>query len=159
MKDPRQITRDELKAEFFVCRQNLIALAKNGPYFRRKFLQGLCNEAKVKGERNHAAKISGILQKEASRKRWRQVNRTTRKARGGLTVAVNVPTTDNEGGFHEYNTQEGVFQAVSATLAEKFQSALIAPCHRGKFFEDVGHLIGRNIRVSTGSGSCYPTSL
>ncbi len=28
MKDPRKITRDELKTEFFVCRQNLIALAK-----------------------------------------------------------------------------------------------------------------------------------
>ena len=140
VKDPRQITRDELKTEFFVCKKNLIALSKNGPYFRRKFLQGLCNEAKLKGDSNRAAKISGILQKEASRKRWRRVNRSTRKARGGLTVAVKMPTTDNEAGFHEYKTQEGVFQAVSATLVERFQSALIAPCHRGKFFEDVGHL-------------------
>jgi len=140
VKDPRQITRDELKTEFFVCKKNLIALSKNGPYFRRKFLQGLCNEAKLKGDSNRAAKISGILQKEASRKRWRRVNRSTRKARGGLTVAVKMPTTDNEAGFHEYKTQEGFFQAVSATLVERFQSALIAPCHRGKFFEDVGHL-------------------
>jgi hypothetical protein len=68
VKDPRQTTRDELKTEFFVCRQNLIALAINGPYFRRKFLRGLCNEAKLKGEINRTAKISGIIQKEASRK-------------------------------------------------------------------------------------------
>jgi len=33
VKNPRQITQDELKTEFFVCRQNLIALSKNGPYF------------------------------------------------------------------------------------------------------------------------------
>jgi hypothetical protein len=53
---------------------------------------------------------------------------------------VKMPTTDGEGGFHKYKTQEGFFQAVSATLVERFQSALIAPCHRGKFFEDVGYL-------------------
>jgi hypothetical protein len=51
---------------------------------------------------------------------------------------VKVPTP--EGGFQEFKTQDGVFQAVSATLAERFQSALIAPCHCGKFFEDAGHL-------------------
>ncbi len=68
------------------------------------------------------------------------MNRSTRKAQGGLTVAVKVPTADVEEGFHEYKTQEEVFQAVSATLVERFHSALIAPCHRGKFFEDVGHL-------------------
>jgi hypothetical protein len=107
VKDPQQITRDELKMYFFVCRQNLIALAKNGPHFRCQFLQGLCSKAKLKGERNCAAKISGILQKEASRKQWRRVNRSTRKTRGGLTVAVKVPIP--EGGFHKYKTQEGVF--------------------------------------------------
>jgi hypothetical protein len=68
------------------------------------------------------------------------VNRSTQKAQGGLTVAVKVPTIELEEGFHEYKTQEGVFQAVSATLVERFQLALIAPCHRGKLFKDVGHL-------------------
>jgi hypothetical protein len=29
---------------------------------------------------------------------------------------------------------------VSATLVERFQSALVAQCHRGTFFEDMGHL-------------------
>jgi hypothetical protein len=138
VKDPHRITRDELKTEFFVCRQNLVILAKNGPHFCHRFLQGLCTEAKLKGEGSRAAKIGGILQKEASRKRWRQVDRSTWKTRGGLTVAGEVPTP--EGGFQEFKTQDGVFQAVSATLVEMFQSALIALCHRGKFFEDVGHL-------------------
>jgi hypothetical protein len=66
---------DELKTELFVCRQNLIILVKNRPYFCCRFLQGLCTKAKLKGEGSRAAKIGGILQKEASRKQWRQVNR------------------------------------------------------------------------------------
>ncbi len=53
-------------------------------------------------------------------------------------MAVKVPTVDEE--YVEYKTQEGVFQAVSATLVERFQSALVAQCHCGTFIEDVGHL-------------------
>ncbi len=40
------------------------------------------------------------------------------KARGGLTVGVKVPTVNE--GYVEYKTQEGVFQAVSVTLVERF---------------------------------------
>jgi hypothetical protein len=51
---------------------------------------------------------------------------------------VKVPTVGD--GYVEYKTQEGVFQAVSATLVERFQMALVAQCHRRTFFKDVGHL-------------------
>ncbi len=51
---------------------------------------------------------------------------------------VKVPTTN--GGFEEFKTQDRVFRAVSATLEERFQSTLVAHCHQGTFFEDVGHL-------------------
>jgi hypothetical protein len=53
-------------------------------------------------------------------------------------VAVKVPTAD--GGHKEYKSMEGVFKAVSPIILEQFQSALVAQCHRGKFFEDIGHL-------------------
>ena len=33
-----------------------------------------------------------------------------------------------------------MFDAVSTTLVEQFKSGLVAGCHRGTFFEDVGHL-------------------
>ncbi len=68
------------------------------------------------------------------------MNRSTRKAQGGLAVAVKVPIADVEEGFHKYKSQEGVIQAVSVTLVKRFQYALIAPCHRRKLFKDVGHL-------------------
>ena len=33
-----------------------------------------------------------------------------------------------------------MFKAVSSIILEWFQSALVAQCHRGKFFGDIGHL-------------------
>jgi hypothetical protein len=141
VKDPWKITRDELNTEFFVCRENMNILAKNSPHFRCKFLQGLCTEAKLKGEASCATKTEGILHKEATRRRWRRVNRSTQKTCGGLTIAVKVPIADR--GFNEYKMQDRVFQAVSATLVERLKSALVALCNRGKFFEDIGHLADR----------------
>ncbi len=40
----------------------------------------------------------------------------------------------------EYKSKEGVFEADSPIILERFQSALVAQCHRGKFFEHIGHL-------------------
>ncbi len=42
--------------------------------------------------------------------------------------------------YTEYKTKEGIFWVVSRTLVERFQSALMAQCHQGTFFEDIGHL-------------------
>jgi hypothetical protein len=94
--------------------------------------------AKRKGDEAKAAKILGILHKEASKKCWKQVNFSTHAARGGLIVAVKTPTA--RGGVDKFKMREGIFHAVSTTLVERFQAALIAPCHQGTFFEDVGHL-------------------
>ncbi len=53
-------------------------------------------------------------------------------------MAVKVPTAD--GGHIDYETKDGVFEAVSPIIQEWFQLALVAPCHQGIFFEGVGHL-------------------
>ncbi len=95
-------------------------------------------KAKRHGDVFCISKISGIIEKEASRKLWRRINKSTRKAQGGLIVAVKVPTAN--GGHIEYKSKEGVFEAVSPIILERFQSALVAQCHRGKFFKDIGHL-------------------
>jgi hypothetical protein len=59
--DPRQITHDELKTEFFVCKSNLELLAKHGPHYQRKHLHSLVASAKQRGELTRASKIVGIL--------------------------------------------------------------------------------------------------
>jgi hypothetical protein len=53
-------------------------------------------------------------------------------------VAVKVPTLD--GGLEEFKTKEGVFQAMNPILQERFQAALVAKCHSGAFFDDIGNL-------------------
>ena len=158
VKDPRCISDDELRVEFFVCKQNLEHLSKHGPHYRRQFLKRLVSTANAAGDVGRVSKITGILHREASRKRWKRVNRSTKKPRGGLTIAVKVPKPD--GGADEYNTKEGVFTAVSKTLNERFQSALVAQCHRGSFFEDIGHLADGPVAQQILEGTyVYPVDL
>ncbi len=87
-------------------------------------MKGLVMAAKRKGDTVCASKITGIIQKEATQKRWRHINKSTGKARGSLTVAVKVPSV--EGGYDKFTTKQGVFNAVSPIILERFQSALVA---------------------------------
>ncbi len=108
-----------------------------------KFLESLVTKVKTRGDNTRASRVTEINQKEAIRKQWRQINRSTRKACSSLTVAVNVPTA--KGGQNKYKTKEGVFKAVIPILLEWFQLELVAQCHRGTFFKDVGHLVNRPV--------------
>jgi hypothetical protein len=74
VKDPWRMTQDELKAEFLVCQYNIDLLERHSPYFRLKFLTSLVTDATLKGDLIRAAKDTGVIQKEASRKRWRVIN-------------------------------------------------------------------------------------
>jgi hypothetical protein len=96
---------DKLKTEFLVCTQNLELLEKHGPYFRLKFLKGLVSKAKKKRNSVCATRITGIIQKEATQKWWRRINRSTDKACGSLTLAVKVPIAD--GAFSEFMRRLG----------------------------------------------------
>jgi hypothetical protein len=58
-------------------------------------------------------------------------------------MAVKVPTSD--GGFDEFKTKEGVEGGITPLILERFQSALVAPCHRGSFSVDVGHLANGSV--------------
>jgi hypothetical protein len=69
MTNHQQITMDELRMEFFVCKQNIKILKKNGLHFHLKFLKELITSSKRGGDTARVSKILGILQKEASRKR------------------------------------------------------------------------------------------
>ena len=139
IKSPLSITRDELRTKFFVCQKNIELLTKNGPLFQLKHLQDLLKQLLQSGDAHRVSKIMGIIQKEAMRKRWICINKSTCKAWGSLTLQVKFPTAD--GGHNEFKTKESLFSAVSPILVERFQLALIAPCHQGTFFEEVGHLV------------------
>ncbi len=77
---------------------------------------------------------------------------------GNLINRVKVPTAD--GGHTKYKTKDGLFEAVSPILLERFQSALVAPCHWGTFFEDVGHLVKGPVSQQILEGTyAYPQDL
>ncbi len=82
VKDSRLITRDELKTDFFVCKHNIKILKKNSSFFRLKFLKGLVKKANHRGDVFRISKITGIIEKKASRKLSRRINKSTRKAQG-----------------------------------------------------------------------------
>ncbi len=127
VKDPWQITANELKAEFLVCKHNIELLKRHSLYFCLKYLTDLITDATLKRDIIHASKVMGIIHMEVSKKRWRRIYKSMCKARGRLTVAVKVPTA--EGGHREYKIKEGFFGAVSPIILKLFQSALVAPCH------------------------------
>jgi hypothetical protein len=60
----------------------------------------------------------------------------------------------------EFKTKNRVFQAVSVTLNERFQLALVAQCHRSSFFKDIGHLADRPVAQQILEGTyVYPLDL
>ncbi len=155
VKRPLSITRDELRTEFFVCQKNIELLTKNEPLF---WLKHLFKQSLQSGNAHRVSKITGIIQKEAMRKRWNRINKSTRKAQGSLTLQDKVPTAD--GGHNEFKTKDSLFSAVSPILVDRFQSALIAPCHRGTFFEEVGHLADSPVSQQILEGTYkYPQDL
>jgi hypothetical protein len=144
--------------EFFVCKQNLDHLSKHGPHYHRQSLKQLVTPAKLAGDANQAAMITGILHREDSRKRWSRVNKSMQKPRGGLMVAMKVPTA--AGGVNKFKTKEGVYPVVSAALIERFQSALMAQCQRGAFFEHIEHLADGPVAQQILEGTyVYPLDL
>jgi hypothetical protein len=135
---PCMMTQDEFNAEFLICKENLEHLAKHGPRYCRQFLKRLVSSAKIAGNSTCASKITGILHKEANKKQWLRMNRTTKKARGGLMIAIKVPMSN--GGVDEFKMKDGVLQAMNLVLVEQFQSALAAKCYCGSFFDNIRHL-------------------
>jgi hypothetical protein len=118
VKSQLKIIINELWTEFYVCKQNIELLKKHSSYFWLEFLKSLVSTAKKQGETVRASKLMGMIQKEDSRKQWGNINQSTRKARGSLTVRVKVPTAN--GDHTEYKMKEGLFEAVSPIHLERF---------------------------------------
>ncbi len=71
---------------------------------------------------------------------------------------MKVPISDR--GFDEFRTKEGIEGAVTPIILERFQSALVALCHWGSFFEDVGHLANGPVSQQILEGTYkYPPDL
>jgi hypothetical protein len=79
-----------------------------------------------------------------------------------LTIAVKVPQEDSTSNYQhtEYKTKDEIFFAVNKTLVERFQTALVAQCHQGTFFKDIGYLADESVAQQILLGMYeYPTDI
>jgi hypothetical protein len=77
-------------------------------------------------------------------------------------IVVKVPHKDSAGDdqYTKYKTKDSIFLAVGKILVEQFQSALVAQCHCGTLFEDIGHLADRPVTQQILQGAYqYPPNL
>ena len=132
------MSQDDLNVEILVVQRKLKELEKKAPEMRRQHLKSIVKEAQRSGNTDRASRILQILHREAARKRWRTVNRTTRKPRGRQVTSVKVPSQEFDEGFEEFKTEKGVFDAVAVGLSERFRLAFTAQCYSGQLFDDIG---------------------
>ena len=104
--DPRGMKLDDVEIEIFICGQKIDDLRAHAPKMRIEHLRLCLAKAKEEQREDKAASIVRILRKEANKKRWRRVNRSTRKPQGGAVVAVKVPTAE---GHVEVTSEDDIF--------------------------------------------------
>ena len=99
IKDPRDMTRDDLGAEVAIFTKDLKLLAKKAPMLRHAHLKSLVKAAEARGDQGRVTAILKILHREAGMKRWQNVNRTTKAPRARSILSVKVPTDEGDEGL------------------------------------------------------------
>ena len=94
-------------------------------------------KVEIDGDELRKNAIIAIIRKEVVRKRWRHGNRTTKKPRGGQVLSVKVHVGELT---ETYDTEDGIFGAVSSHLSKRFRLAFTAPCMKGKLFNDISFI-------------------
>jgi len=108
---------------------------------RRQHLKHLIAKYQDKGDDHRAAILLRILHREACKKRWRQVNYSTKNPRGRNILSVKVPIHGGDGDeYEEFHTKGEIFEQVSKNLSERFRLAFTAKCQEEKRFDDIGFL-------------------
>jgi len=91
--------------------------------------------ADEKGDVARSAVILEILTHEQQRKKWRQINHTTRPPRGGAPIKLRVQAGKN---VNTYSMEHKMFEHTSDHLSQWFRLAHSALCYRGQLFNDLG---------------------
>ncbi len=84
----------------------------------------------------HAKAIQGMLEQEAQKKRWCQINYSTCPPHGGNPTAIQVQTST---GTTKCNTEESVFHHAMKRLSICFRLAYSALCYSNQLLDKIGH--------------------
>ncbi len=120
-----------------IAHHRLSELAKDAPALRCQHLLDLQKAADDRGDSVWLGIILEILTREQERKKWLQINNTTRPPRGGNPLSVRMqfgPVTET------YDTEDEVVGHTSNHLSKRFHLAYSALCYHGKLFDDLGFM-------------------
>jgi hypothetical protein len=100
-----------------ITNQEIKHLSTDAPALRCQHLLNLVQDTPKQDNMIRAKAILEILKREEQKKRWQQINQSTRPPRGGnpTTIQVQTPT-----GTIKYDTQEEVFEHSSDHLSKRF---------------------------------------
>jgi hypothetical protein len=96
------------------------------PHFTENIYWACRRLLKKKGDSARSAVILEILTHEQERKKWRQINHTTRPPRGGAPITLQVQAGQT---INTYSTEHEMFEHTSDNLSEWFRFAHSAPCY------------------------------
>ena len=82
--------------------------------------------------------IAAILRREASKKRWANVSRTTKQKRANSILSIKVLKED--GRHDKYMTEDEVFDHASAAINHRYRKAYSAPTYSGKLFDNIVYI-------------------
>jgi hypothetical protein len=107
------------------------------PHSAKKLLLDLQKAAEEKGESACSAVILEILTHEQERKKWRQINHTTRLPRRGVPITLAVQTRQS---VNTYSMEHEMFEHTSKHLSQWFRLAHSVPGYQEKLFDNLGFM-------------------
>jgi hypothetical protein len=125
--NPRLISHSKIMIHIQITQHQLLQLAKDAPTLHQKRLLDLQKAAEEKGDSACSAVVLEILTREQERKKWCQINHTTRLPRGGAPIMLQVQTKQSE---NTYSTEHKMFKHNSDHLSQRFCLAHSAPCYK-----------------------------
>ena len=138
VKQPQEYTIDEVSAQILVTSEQITALRAIAPELRRQHLHKRHKEAKRDGLNKKATEIAQIISREELKTRYKEVNRTTKRKKGGGKV-FRVEREEEDGSIASFSTKAAVEAVVGQSIGERYRLAYSAPImSNAKLLQDVG---------------------
>jgi hypothetical protein len=138
IKQPRDYTIKEVKAQIVTIKERIDGLAQIAPELRDQFLRDKKNNAEIAGLHRKARGIANILRNEHNRGRFRTMKSTTSKKKGGGAVYA-VERKSADGSVELFATKEDIEAVAGQTIEQRYKLAYSAPImSNNKLLSDIG---------------------
>lgn len=151
-----QMSAEEIRLQLKICENKCSTLKCTGWLVRRRFLLDRCKCAQEKHDKSTVEKLLALIKREKDRAFWSRLQTALGKKRGRSVSTVQVE--DSQGAITDYNTQEGIQEAIFSEIHQKrFFLAEAAPICNGALRGEFGYLaISRTARAILEGTYNYP---